>query len=107
MAHQAGVQFFDIPDPYRPHEFAYCKGQAPASPTEIDPGSLLNVFQGVRRPINFAWSKVHSRFLWRHGQLYLWVSSSHGGFYTLRFQNQAALARLHPTPIPGNEDDQD
>ncbi len=106
-AHQAGVRVFDIHDPYKPREIAYFKGPAPSSPTEIDPGSLLNVFQGVRPPINFAWSKAHSRFVWRHGQLYLWVTSSHGGFYVLKFENQAAIAKLKPIPTPGNEDYQD
>ena len=106
-SHQAGVRVFDIHDPYRPREIAYFKGPAPANPDEIDPGSLLNVFQGVSPPINFAWSKAHSRFVWRHGQLYLWVTSSHGGFYTLKFENQAAIARLKPIPTPGNEDYQD
>ncbi len=106
-SHQAGVRVFDIHNPYRPREIAYFVGPAPPSPTEIDPGSLLNVFQGVTPPINFAWSKAHSRFVWRHGQLYLWVTSSHGGFYTLKFENQAAIARLKPVPTPGNEDYQD
>ena len=106
-SHQAGVRVFDIHDPYRPREIAYFKGPAPADPSQIDPGSLLNVFQGVRPPINFAWSKAHSRFLWRGGQLYLWVTSSHGGFYTLRFEDQAAIAGLKPLPTPGNEDYQD
>ena len=106
-AHQAGVRVFDVHDPYEPREIAYFKGPAPSSPTEIDPGSLLNAFQGVRPPINFAWSKAHSRFVWRHGQLYLWVTSSHGGFYTLKFEDQAAIAKLKPIPTPGNEDYQD
>ena len=106
-SHQAGVRVFDIHDPYRPREIAYFKGPAPADPSQIDPGSLLNVFQGVGPPINFAWSKAHSRFLWRGGRLYLWVTSSHGGFYTLRFEDQAAIARLKPVPTPGNEDYQD
>ena len=106
-SHQAGVRVFDVHDPYHPREIAYFKGPAPESPTEIDPGSLLNVFQGVRPPINFAWSKAHSRFVWRGGQLYLWVTSSHGGFYVLKFENQAAIARLKPVPTPGNEDYQD
>ncbi len=106
-SHQAGVRVFDIHDPYHPREIAYFVGPAPPVPTEIDPGSLLNVFQHVSPPINFAWSKAHSRFVWRHGQLYLWVTSSHGGFYTLRFENQAQIARLGPIPTPGNEDYQD
>ena len=106
-AHQAGIRVFDIHDPSRPREIAYFVGPAPPVPTEIDPGSLLNVFQGVLPPINFAWSKAHSRFVWRHHRLYLWVTSSHGGFYVLEFQNQAAIARLHPLPTPGNEDYQD
>ena len=106
-AHQAGIRVFDIHDPSQPREIAYFVGPAPPVPTEIDPGSLLNVFQGVRPPINFAWSKAHSRFVWRHHRLYLWVTSSHGGFYVLEFQNQAAIARLHPLPTPGNEDYQD
>ncbi len=82
-------------------------GPAPPNPNEIDPGSLLNRFQGVRPPINFSWSKAHSRFVWRHGKLYLWITSSHGGFYVLRFQNQRAIRRLNPVPTPGNEDYQD
>ncbi|MHB8425418.1 MAG: hypothetical protein ACYDB9_09750, partial [Gammaproteobacteria bacterium] len=69
--------------------------------------SLLNSFQGVSPPINFAWSKAHSRFVWQHGQLYLWVTSSHGGFYTLKFENQTQIAKLKPVPTPGNEDYQD
>ncbi len=106
-SHQAGVRVFDISNPYKPREIAYFIGPAPPSPTEIDPGSLLNADQGVKPPINFAWSKAHSRFVWRHGQLYLWVTSSHGGFYTLKFQNQAAIRALKPVPTPGNEDYQD
>ena len=102
--HQAGVRVFDIKNPQKPREIAYFVGPAPPVPTEIDPGSLLNKFQDVSPPINFAWSKSHSRFVWRHGKLYLWVTSSHGGFYVLKFQDQAAIARLHPVPTPGNED---
>ena len=105
--HQAGIRVFDISDPERPREIAYFVSPAPSNPDEIDPGSLLNKFQHVSPPINFAWSKAHSRFVWRHGQLYLWVTSSHGGFYVLKFENQAAIAKLHPTPTPGNEDYQD
>ena len=106
-AHQAGVRVFDIHDPAKPREIAYFKGPAPANPAEIDPASLLNAFQGVRPPINFAWSKAHSRFVWRHGHLDLWVTSSHGGFYVLRFEDPAAIAKLKPVPTPGNEDYQD
>jgi hypothetical protein len=106
-SHQAGVRVFDIHDPYRPKEIAYFVGPAPPVPTQIDPGSLLNPFQGVSPPVNFSWSKAHSRFVWRHGALYLWVSSSHGAFYTLRFEDQAQIARLKPVPTPGNEDYQD
>jgi len=105
--HQAGIRVFDIHNPERPREIAYFVGPAPKDPTEIDPGSLLNTFQQVSPPINFAWSKAHSRFVWQHGQLYLWVTSSHGGFYTLKFENQAEIAKLHPLPTPGNEDYQD
>lgn len=106
-SHQAGIRVFDIHDPHRPREIAYFVGPAPPDPSEIDPGSLLNAFQGVKPPINFSWSKAHSRFLWRHGQLYLWVTSSHGGFYTLRFEDSQAIASLKPVPTPGNEDYQD
>jgi len=113
-AHQSGIRVFDVQDPRRPREIAYFKGPAPADPTEIDPGSLLNpfrpLFKGfhpVTPPINFAWSKAHSRFVWQGAQLYLWVTSSHGGFYTLKFENQKEIARLKPTPTPGNEDYQD
>ncbi len=106
-SHQAGIRVFDIRNPHKPREIAYFVGPAPPVPTEIDPGSLLNRFQHVTPPINFAWSKAHSRFVWRHGQLYLWVTSSHGGFYVLKFENQAAIAKLHPVPTPGNEDYQD
>jgi hypothetical protein len=106
-SHQSGVRVFDIHDPRRPREIAYFVGPAPPHPDQIDPGSLLNPFQGVKPPINFAWSKAHSRFVWRNGHLYLWVTSSHGGFYTLRFENQAQIARLKPVPTPGNEDYQD
>ncbi len=106
-SHQAGIRVFDIHDPERPREIAYFVGPAPPNPVEIDPGSLLNSFQRVSPPINFAWSKAHSRFVWQHGQLYLWVTSSHGGFYTLKFENQAAIAKLKPVPTPGNEDYQD
>lgn len=105
--HQAGVRVFDIHDPHHPREIAYFVGPAPHSPTEIDPGSIVNGFQRVKPPINFAWSKAHSRFVWQDGQLYLWVTSSHGGFYTLKFENMAAINRLHPVPTPGNEDYQD
>lgn len=106
-SHQAGIRVFDIHDPHRPREIAYFVGPAPPDPTEIDPGSLLNAFQGVKPPIDFSWSKAHSRFLWRQGRLYLWVTSSHGGFYTLRFEDSQAIARLKPVPTPGNEDYQD
>ncbi len=106
-AHQAGIRVFDIRNPEQPREIAYFIGPAPPVPTEIDPGSLLNTFQGVRPPINFAWSKAHSRFVWQHGQLDLWVTSSHGGFYVLKFENQAEIAKLKPAPTPGNEDYQD
>jgi hypothetical protein len=106
-SHQAGIRVFDIHDPRRPRELAYFVGPAPPNPREIDPGSLLNAFQGVKPPINFSWSKAHSRFLWRNGQLYLWVTSSHGGFYALRFEDSRAIARLKPVPTPGNEDYQD
>ncbi|MHB1284787.1 MAG: hypothetical protein ACYCZI_13070, partial [Metallibacterium scheffleri] len=105
--HQAGIRVFDIRNPEQPREIAYFVGPAPPLPTEIDPGSLLNTFQGVTPPINFAWSKAHSRFVWRHGQLYLWITSSHGGFYVLKFENQAEIAKLKPVPTPGNEDYQD
>lgn len=103
-SHQAGVRVFDIRNPKKPKEIAYFVGPAPPVPTEIDPGSLLNKFQHVSPPINFAWSKSHSRFVWRNGQLYLWITSSHGGFYVLKFENQAAIKKLHPVPSPGNED---
>ena len=103
-SHQAGVRIFDIKNPQKPKEIAYFVGPAPSVPTEIDPGSLLNKFQHVSPPINFAWSKSHSRFVWQHGKLYLWVTSSHGGFYVLKFENQAAIKKLHPVPTPGNED---
>jgi hypothetical protein len=106
-AHQSGVRVFDIHDPRQPREIAYFVGPAPSNPNEIDPGSLMNSFQRVAPPINFAWSKAHSRFVWQNGQLYLWVTSSHGGFYTLRFENQREIARLRPVPTPGNEDYQD
>ncbi len=106
-AHQAGIRVFDIDDPVKPREIAYFVGPAPPKATEVDPGSLLNVFQGVSPPINFSWSKAHSRFVWRRGQLYLWVTSSHGGLYTLKFENQAQIAKLKPIPTPGNEDYQD
>jgi hypothetical protein len=106
-SHQSGVRVFDIHDPYHPREIAYFVGPAPPDPNEIDPGSLLNSFQRIYPPINFAWSKAHSRFVWQKGKLYLWVTSSHGGFYTLRFENQRAIARLKPVPTPGNEDYQD
>ncbi len=106
-SHQAGVRVFDIADPYHPKEIAYFVGPAPKDPDEIDPGSLLNAFQQVSPPINFAWSKAHSRFVWQHGQLYLWVTSSHGGFYTLKFENMTAIRKLRPVPTPGNEDYQD
>jgi hypothetical protein len=106
-SHQAGVRVFDIHDPYHPREIAYFVGPAPKDPDEIDPGSLLNSFQRVTPPINFAWSKAHSRFVWEHGQLYLWVTSSHGGFYTLKFEDRAAIAKLRLVPTPGNEDYQD
>jgi hypothetical protein len=105
--HQAGVRVFDVADPYHPKEIAYFVGPAPKNPDEIDPGSLLNSFQQVSPPINFAWSKAHSRFVWQKGQLYLWVTSSHGGFYTLKFEDMAAIRKLHPMPTPGNEDYQD
>ncbi len=98
---------FDIHNPNQPREIAYFVGPAPPVPTEIDPGSLLNTFQQITPPINFAWSKAHSRFVWQHGQLYLWVTSSHGGFYTLKFENQPEIAKLKPVPTPGNEDYQD
>jgi hypothetical protein len=106
-AHQSGVRVFDVHDPRRPREIAYFVGPAPPDPNELDPGSLMNSFQRISPPINFAWSKAHSRFVWDHGQLYLWVTSSHGGFYTLRFENQREIARLKPVPTPGNEDYQD
>ncbi len=106
-SHQSGVRVFDVHDPYHPREIAYFVGPAPPNPDEIDPGSLLNSFQGVKPPINFAWSKAHSRFVWQGRQLYLWVTSSHGGFYTLRFENQRQIAGLKPVPTPGNEDYQD
>jgi len=113
-AHQAGIRVFDIHDPRRPEEIAYFKGPAPPDPTQIDPGSLLNPFRPlfsgfhpVTPPINFAWSKAHSRFVWQGGQLYLWVTSSHGGFYTLKFEDQKEINRLKPVPTPGNEDYQD
>jgi hypothetical protein len=105
--HQAGIRVFDIHDPSHPREIAYFVGPAPRDPEEIDPGSLLNKFQRITPPINFAWSKAHSRFVWQNGQLYLWVISSHGGFYALRFENRQAIARLKPVPTPGNEDYQD
>lgn len=105
--HQAGVRVFDIADPSHPKEIAYFVGPAPKDPNQIDPGSLLNTFQRVSPPINFAWSKAHSRFVWHKGQLYLWITSSHGGFYTLKFENMAAISKLHPMPTPGNEDYQD
>ena len=105
--HQAGVRVFDIHDPYHPREIAYFVGPAPPDPNEIDPGSLLNSFQRIKPPINFSWSKAHSRFVWQEGQLYLWVISSHGGFYTLRFENRQEIAKLKPVPTPGNEDYQD
>jgi hypothetical protein len=105
--HQAGIRVFDIHDPRKPREIAYFVGPAPPSPTEIDPGSLLNPLEGVSPPVNFSWSKAHSRFVWRHGALYLWVTSSHGGFYTLKFENQAQIAKLKAAPTPGNEDYQD
>lgn len=106
-AHQSGIRVFDIHDPYHPREIAYFIGPAPPVPTETDPGSLLNGFEGVTPPINFAWSKAHSRFVWRDRKLYLWVTSSHGGFYTLKFENQTEIAKLRPVPTPGNEDYQD
>lgn len=105
--HQAGVRVFDIHDPRRPREIAYFVGPAPPDPSEIDPGSLLNSFQRIKPPINFSWSKAHSRFVWRDGELYLWVISSHGGFYTLKFENQKEISRLKPVPTPGNDDYQD
>lgn len=106
-SHQSGIRVFDIHDPRQPREIAYFVGPAPPNPNEIDPGSLMNTFQRIEPPINFAWSKAHSRFLWRNGQLYLWVTSSHGGFYTLKFENQRQIAALEPVPTPGNEDYQD
>jgi hypothetical protein len=106
-SHQSGIRVFDIHDPRQPREIAYFVGPAPPSPDEIDPGSLLNSFQRITPPINFSWSKAHSRFVWQNGQLYLWVISSHGGFYTLKFENQQEIARLKPVPTPGNEDYQD
>jgi len=113
-SHQSGVRVFDIHDPRRPSEIAYFKGPAPRDPSEVDPGSLLNPtrplfksFHPIAPPINFSWSTAHSRFVWRDGQLYLWVTSSHGGFYALKFENQAQIARLKPIPTPGNEDYQD
>jgi hypothetical protein len=106
-SHQAGVRVFDIHDPRHPREIAYFVGPAPSHPEEIDPGSLLNAFQGIKPPIDFSWSKAHSRFVWQKGQLYLWVTSSHGGFYTLRFENPREIAGLKPVPTPGNEDYQD
>ncbi len=105
--HQAGIRVFDIHDPSRPRQIAYFVGPAPPDPNETDPGSLLNSLQRVKPPINFAWSKGHSRFVWQNGQLYLWVVSSHGGFYSLRFENQEEIAKLKPVPTPGNEDYQD
>lgn len=105
--HQAGIRVFDIHDPRRPREIAYFVGPAPPNPNEFDPGSLLNPMQRFKPPINFSWSKNHSRFVWQNGQLYLWVVSSHGGFYALRFENQAAIAKLKPVPTPDNEDYQD
>ena len=105
--HQAGIRVFDIHDPRRPREIAYFVGPAPPDPNELDPGSLLNPMQRVKPPINFSWSKNHSRFLWQDGRLYLWIVSSHGGFYALRFENQADIAKLKPVPTPGNEDYQD
>jgi hypothetical protein len=105
--HQAGVRVFDIHDPHRPREIAYFVGPAPPNPNEIDAGSLMNAFQRITPPINFAWSKAHSRFVWENGQLYLWVTSSHGGFYTLKFENRQEIAKLQPVPTPGNEDYQD
>jgi hypothetical protein len=106
-SHQAGIRVFDIHDPYEPREIAYFVGPAPPLPTQIDPGSLLNPFQGVSPPVNFSWSKAHSRFVWRDRKLYLWVSSSHNAFYVLRFENQGQIRSLKPVPTPGNEDYQD
>ncbi len=105
--HQAGIRVFDIHDPRRPREIAYFVGPAPPDPNEFDPGSLLNPMQRFKPPINFSWSKGHSRFEWQDGQLYLWVVSSHGGFYALRFENQGEIAKLKPVPTPDNEDYQD
>jgi hypothetical protein len=45
--------------------------------------------------------------VWQNGHLYLWVVSSHGGFYSLKFENQQEIAKLKPIPTPGNEDYQD
>jgi len=106
-SHQSGVRVFDIHDPRRPREIAYFVGPAPPDPNELDAGSLMNSFQRISPPINFAWSKAHSRFVWENGQLYLWVTSSHGGFYTLRFENTREIATLKPVPTPGNDDYQD
>jgi hypothetical protein len=106
-SHQAGIRVFDVHDPRHPREIAYFVGPAPPHPDEIDPGSLLNSFQGIKPPIDFSWSKAHSRFVWQQGTLYLWVTSSHGGFYTLRFENSRQIERLKPLPTPDNEDYQD
>ena len=66
--------------------------------------------QGFKPPIDFSWSKhllQQSPSVWQNGQLYLWVVSSHGGFYALRFENQREIAKLKPVPTPDNEDYQD
>jgi hypothetical protein len=104
--HQCGVRVFDIHNPYAPRELAYFKGPAPPVNTEIDPGSLLTPAQGVTPPVDFAWTKSHSRFVWQGQQLYLWVISSHGGFYVLKFEPNVMtkILALNPVPTPGNED---
>jgi len=104
--HQCGVRVFDIHNPYKPEEIAYFKGPAPPVNTEIDPGSLLTPAQGITPPIDFAWTKSHSRFVWKGDQLYLWVVSSHGGFYALKFESNVMkkILALNPVPTAGNID---
>ena len=98
--HTAGVRVFDIHDPYHPKEIAYYKGAARGSGA-ILPGSALN----AKRMPAYSWAQARSRFVWKGEDLYLWLTSSESGFVVVKFANMDYIRRLHPTPDPGNQED--
>jgi len=102
--HQCGVRVIDIHDPLHPAELAYFKGPAPPDPTQYDPGSLLTPQIGTTPPIDFAWTKSHSRFYWKGDQLYLMMISSHNAFYVLKFEPTVMkkILALNPQRVPHN-----